>query len=325
MRYPSPFSPELSPLASPRPTEAPAMPPPPVGGNALHSQINKMSLVPGEAIKWARGPSPPPSMPSLPEQGGGLPPRGASLRRRGPSNSFPIPPQLPQLPFVSTSDSALPLAPGAPLPRSLSGRSVQSAPRSFDYDIPPVPQLHTPGSHLSEGSYTSHNPPFRSRSADPLRPAEPPSARFSSFPGHASQAVAEDDSPPMSPLQEDEAATLTGPAVISAQMKCKVFLKQSHQQWKSLGSGRLKLYAQKQGHIKQLVVESDSSSKAIMISTIVLTDGVERVAKTGVAVEISDKGQRTGIIYMIQLRNESSAAGLFESLLVGSDRAAIPR
>ena len=301
------------------------MPPPPISGNALHSQINKMSLEPGEAIKWTRGPSPPPPMPSSSEQGGGLPPRGASLRSRRPSNSLPVPPQLPHLPFVSASDTALPLAPGAPLPRSLSGRSVQSAPRPLDRDIPPVPYFHSPGSHLSDGSLMSHNPPFRSRSADPLRPAEPPSARFSSFPGHTSPAVDDDDSPPMTPVQEEEAATLTGPAVISAQMKCKVFLKQSHQQWKSLGSARLKLYAQKQGIVKQLVVESDSSSKAIMISTIVLTDGVERVAKTGVAVEISDKGQRTGIIYMIQLRNESSAAGLFESLLVGSGRAAVPR
>lgn len=123
----------------------------------------------------------------------------------------------------------------------------------------------------------------------------------------------------MSPVEE-EAATLTGPALISAQMKCKVFLKQNHESWKSLGSGKLKLYVQKQGNIKQLVVESDSGSKAMMISTIVLTDGVERVAKTGVAVEISDRGKRTGIIYMIQLRNEKSALGLFESLLAGSDR-----
>jgi hypothetical protein len=123
----------------------------------------------------------------------------------------------------------------------------------------------------------------------------------------------------MSPVEE-EAATLSGPAVISAQMKCKVYLKQSHQQWKSLGSGKLKLYVQKEGNVKQLVVESDSG-KTMLISTIVLTDGVERVAKTGVAVEISDKGKRTGIIYMIQLRNENSAMGLFESLLQGSDRA----
>ena len=43
------------------------------------------------------------------------------------------------------------------------------------------------------------------------------------------------------------------------------------------------------------------------------------------AVELSDKGSRTGIIYMIQLRNENSAGGLFDSLLAGSDRAAVGR
>lgn len=143
------------------------------------------------------------------------------------------------------------------------------------------------------------------------------------FPGRMSPlgVSSNDDSPPQSPVEE-EMSSLTGPTIISAQMKCKVFLKQSHQQWKSLGSGKLRLYSQAVGHVKQLVVESDSSSKQLLISTIILTDGVERVAKTGVAVEISDRGKRTGIVYMIQLRNENSAVGLFESLLAGSDRAA---
>lgn len=105
-------------------------------------------------------------------------------------------------------------------------------------------------------------------------------------------------------------------------MKCKVFLKTSHAQWKSLGAGRLKLWLEQASNIKQLVVEADSSSAKMLISTIVLTDGVERVGKTGVAVEISDQGSRTGVIYMIQLRNETSAVGLFESLLQGTNRAA---
>jgi 5-enolpyruvylshikimate-3-phosphate synthase len=103
-------------------------------------------------------------------------------------------------------------------------------------------------------------------------------------------------------------------------MKCKVFLKQQHAQWKSLGSAKLKLYRQEPTNVKQLVVEADSSSAKVLISTIVLTDGVERVGKTGVAIELSDRGQRTGIVYMIQLRNEKSAGGLFDELLVGSDR-----
>jgi hypothetical protein len=110
-------------------------------------------------------------------------------------------------------------------------------------------------------------------------------------------------------------------STISAQMKCKVFLQQQHAQWKSLGSAKLKLYRQDPTNIKQLVVEADNKDKAVLISTIVLTDGVERVGKTGVAIELSDKGARTGIVYMIQLRNETSACGLFDSLLAGSDRS----
>ena len=117
----------------------------------------------------------------------------------------------------------------------------------------------------------------------------------------------------------------TGPvtSVVSAQMKCKVFLKQQHAQWKSLGSGRLRLFREEPTMIKQLVVEADDKRKTVLISTIVLTDGVERVGKTGVAVELSDRGARTGIVYMIQLRNETSAQGLYESLLAGSDRKAL--
>lgn len=126
---------------------------------------------------------------------------------------------------------------------------------------------------------------------------------------------------PDSPL-EDQQQMQSGPAVISARMKCKVFLKHGHQQWKSLGAAKLRLYVQRATNIKQLVVEADTREQTMLISTIVLTDGVERVAKTGVAVEISDmNGARTGIIYMIQLRDEDSAGGLFSSLISGSDRA----
>ena len=103
-------------------------------------------------------------------------------------------------------------------------------------------------------------------------------------------------------------------------MKCKVFLQQQHAQWKALGSAKLTLYEQQPTFVKQLVVQADNKDKTMLISTIVLTDGVERVGKTGVAIELSDNGARTGIIYMIQLRNEKSAGGLFEMLLAGSDR-----
>lgn len=68
---------------------------------------------------------------------------------------------------------------------------------------------------------------------------------------------------------------------------------------------------------KQLVVEND---KKMLISTIILTDGVERVGKVGVAVEVSDNGIHTGIIYMLQMRSEESAQGLFGELIDGGSR-----
>jgi hypothetical protein len=159
------------------------------------------------------------------------------------------------------------------------------------------------------------------QSTDGLRPRRP-SPHHLNIPSPIERGgYDEEDDSPISPVNPEPPRD-AGPAVISAQMKCKVFLKQSHQQWKALGSARLKLYVQTSTNIKQLVVESDSKDKTMLISTIVLTDGVERVAKTGVAIEISDiSGARTGIIYMIQLRNEDSAGGLFDSLIAGSDRA----
>lgn len=121
-----------------------------------------------------------------------------------------------------------------------------------------------------------------------------------------------DISPPTSPRLE-------GPVTnqLAAQMKCKVFVQSAKSQWKSLGTAKLKLYLQSPGNRKQLVVED----KTVLISTIVLEDGVERVGKTGVAIELSDNGQRTGLIYMLQLKTEASATGLFQQLLLGSTRA----
>ena len=126
----------------------------------------------------------------------------------------------------------------------------------------------------------------------------------------------DDHSPPRSPMH-------SGPvtSTISAQMRCKVFLKHQHQQWKHLGNAKLKPHHQNHTNVKQLVVEADTKERTMLISTIVLSDGVERVGKTGVAIELSDQGARMGVVYMVQLRNETSASGLFDSLLAGSDRA----
>lgn len=123
-----------------------------------------------------------------------------------------------------------------------------------------------------------------------------------------------DYSPPSSPVLKP-----TGPvtSTVSAQMRCRLYIKQSHAQWKSLGNARLKLYHLLPADERQLVVENDRKT---LVSTIILPDGVERVGKVGVAVEISDAGKHTGIIYMLQMRSEESAQGLFGELIDGSGR-----
>ncbi|OWZ58492.1 hypothetical protein C368_00657 [Cryptococcus neoformans 125.91] len=327
--------------------------------HALVSEINKVSLGTEECVAWPRDPTqmPVPFAAVAPSTVSTLPPRGTSLRTRefplNPKENQTPPSQQPSqvalfqpgllMPSSSTQMSAIPSVQGMPdfqqvqlsanqsPSRSLSGQSVASGPLELrmQQNLPPAPSLRDSGPFLSDQGHGLNSLAPRanvlgSKVLEPLRSLEPPSAMFTNnFPGRMSPlgVSSNDDSPPQSPVEE-EMSSLTGPTIISAQMKCKVFLKQSHQQWKSLGSGKLRLYSQAVGHVKQLVVESDSSSKQLLISTIILTDGVERVAKTGVAVEISDRGKRTGIVYMIQLRNETSAVGLFESLLAGSDRAA---
>jgi len=107
---------------------------------------------------------------------------------------------------------------------------------------------------------------------------------------------------------------------LCAQMRCKVFLKQSYAQWRSLGSARLRLYHLMPSQANQLVVEND---KKVIISSIVLPIAVERVGKTGVAVELSDMGRLTGIVYMLHMRSDESANGLFEQLLQGSSRSPV--
>ncbi|KAI0639797.1 hypothetical protein C8Q77DRAFT_1214236 [Trametes polyzona] len=264
---------------------------PPQIGQSYQGVPQQQRSVPPQGLPPAPRPMPPgayppPRPPSEPAMDGGLrkSPSSRSLASQYDRHQqFTSPPPMPD-----NAGDLLPPRPGF-LPRSDSTSSLPSMPSSG---------LHAPQPR-------------------PLLPSAQISMRSVSTAGSFS---IEDPSPPGSPVEERQP---TGPvtSVISAQMKCKVFLKREHAQWKSLGSARLRLYREDPTNIKQLVVEADNKDKTVLISTIVLTDGVERVGKTGVAIELSDKGLRTGIVYMIQLRNEKSASGLFDELLAGSDRA----
>lgn len=262
------------------------------------SPARSTSFIPNIVNESPAGPSfLPPNTPSGPLSFANFP---VSHSTNYPNGGFP-PPRPPSESSIGSGVRKMPSA------RSLNTQYSQPA--------PPLPSF-SPGYHQPHGT---NQIPRNNLYAPQPRPILP-----SQF-GPRSVSVAEtsfnEPSPPNSPVQQPQDL---GPVVstISAQMKCKVFLQQQHAQWKSLGSAKLKLYCQNPTNIKQLVVEADNKDRSILISTIVLTDGVERVGKTGIAIELSDKGTRTGIIYMIQLRNETSAGGLFNSLLAGSDRAA---
>lgn len=223
----------------------------------------------------------------------------------GPNGQFP-PNQLP--PHNGPPFANMNRAPSDPsfqggIRKSPSTRSLNS-----QYDRSQPPHSAPPVPNLPNGF-----PPGQLR---PMLPSAALPRIASSAPGFSMEP-----SPPPSPTE----AAPSGPieTAILATMKCKVFLQQQHAQWKSLGSAKLTLYEQRPTMVKQLVVDADNKDKTMIINTIVLTDGVERVGKTGVAIELSDAGSRTGIVYMIQLRNEKSAGGLFDSLLAGSDRSAV--
>ncbi|ODN96427.1 hypothetical protein L198_04141 [Cryptococcus wingfieldii CBS 7118] len=337
--FPSPFQSVASSSTSPCPDRVP------LDVSIFANQLPSVSLRSEKEVEWPREHLYHPHSHST---GQGLttmvalPPRGTSLPV--PDQGLPEPlrqnydqvrrPLVPSRPHIQTTAS--PQQPG-PIPLSGNRDSVRSpssraaTPQLSDQRAPAshsvISGLVATGAHLDQSNALLPQQHAVRHPSGPKRLVEPPSAVFqNNFPGRDSstwvESSADDDTPPPSP-EEEEPSTLAGPATVSAQMKCKVFIKQSHQQWKSLGPGKLRLYSQAKGNVKQLVVESDSASKQMLVSTIVLTDGVERVAKTGVAVEISNRGKRTGVVYMIQLRNEASAVGLFESLLVGSDRAVV--
>lgn len=226
------------------------------------------------------------------------------------SNGHPFPTAIPHA--VEQSSHRL--------QKSLSSRSLHAQHQYNQTPLPPVPSLPD-GLPMPQRSYSQRKDSMGALNM-PMSRALLPSMQMRPRTGSVAEPSILDPSPPTSPTEECKPH---GPvrSVITAQMKCKVFHQQQHAQWKSLGSANLTLYRQEPTNVKQLVVEASSKEKPILISTIVLTSGVERVGKTGVAIELSDAGgARTGVIYMIQLRNEDSASGLFKTLLAGSDRAA---
>ncbi|TFY55238.1 hypothetical protein EVG20_g9393, partial [Dentipellis fragilis] len=289
-----------------------------------------MSFGPGQVIPPQRvasaGPLGRPG-PGPPRPGG--PPYGPGPQGMGGPPMGGMGPNMGGMgqPYPNSNPMAPPSAPYV----SASGRAPSDP--SFQGGLRKSNSSHSLASQYSQGRVTSGGPgippmpgmPPRNNSYSSLQAPQPrpilPSVQLSSRSLSMATGSIEEPSPPNSPIEETPVPTGPVTSTISAQMKCKVFLKQHHAQWKSLGSAKLKLYREQPTNVKQLVVEADDRNHSPLISTIVLTDGVERVGKTGVAIELSDKGARTGIVYMIQLRNEQSAQGFFDSLLAGSDRS----
>jgi hypothetical protein len=285
--------------------------PPPQQGYSTHSGMPHSQSQPGGSFA-------PPSAPFA--QGGYDSNRNSSSRAStqsyGSNDSSGYPPfdtrgAPPPLPKEMSYNGQAISGRGGPL--YATSLSAGGAGAGGGYDSRSV------GSGRGDGLLSPGSSIHRSRSADGLRaeaqasqPYRMPSAaledRAQSAPGASRQMsklstsastlhhAAEEDSPPPSPTVPKEPEKTR----IVAEMRCKIFLQQQHSQWKSLGTAKLKLFLSQPSNTKQLVVDSDKKG-ATLVSTIVLTDGVERVGKTGVAIELSDQGDRTGIVYMLQV------------------------
>ena len=222
------------------------------------------------------------------------------------------PPSRPSLPFNPA------MAPPSSSPSGYSNGNgmPRPPPKQEPSRRPSAPDLRFQqgGQEALRRSSDGNGPPGRSRSASSAHSGPPKLP--SDFLKQVGSRPKEEYSPPSSPVQRKR-----GPksSTVAAQMRCRLYLKQSHAQWKSLGNARIKVYHLMPDDVKQLVVENDKKPTPI-ISSIILPDGVERVGKVGVAIELSDNGNRTGIVYMIHLRSEESAFALFGQLLEGSDR-----
>ncbi|KLO20261.1 hypothetical protein SCHPADRAFT_934853 [Schizopora paradoxa] len=302
-------------------------------------------IIPPPRGQSAMSPPPQLGMNGMGPPGGQFPPRGNSMPQQPPMGRGPMGPMGPGMQFMG--------GPPPPGGRPLNGPPMQMQQPPYPPMGPPGPNgpppMHQQQFDPSPNGMIHKSPSTRSLSSQrgapnpqgvpPLphmNPGYPHDQQAFQNPGHlrpmlssnafrpgivsvAPTFVDSEPSPPDSPV-EDQPPSGPAESAVTATVKCKVFLKQQHAQWKSLGSAKLTLYEQTARKDKQIVVQQENKDKTMLISTMVLTDGVERVGKTGVAIEISDKGARTGIVYMLQLRNEKAAGNLFDLLIAGSDR-----
>ncbi|CAO1630238.1 unnamed protein product [Parajaminaea phylloscopi] len=293
-------SPQSSPMVRPHLGPAHSGAPRPMGGSGVRPESGP---APRPFSPHQQRPQQPGPGPARPPMNGSFPPRPM------PRPDGMRPP--PSVPFP-------PASPGAVVRPRTPPAFINRPPPNFNN--PPSSASREPlrrpsAPNLRDRANGAMTPPVRTRSASSMGSnGGAPKLPSEMLRDGDLRSASNSNSPPGSPELKPKGPTTS---TVSAQMRCRLYLKQSHAQWKSLGNARLKLFHLMPANQRQLVVEND---RKMLISTIILPDGVERVGKVGVAVEISDEGNRTGIVYMLQMRSEDSAQGLFGELIDGSGR-----
>lgn len=333
-RSPEPLSPSFLPGSingqnnRPLPPRLPSLPPgsnasfssppmasisPPTGPQRMQYQNGRPGMMfrpPPQPQRQGSSPNGAPALPTSPPPAHLL--NGSFAGRPPPARP---PPQMNQMNGGGSNNMAYPRPPP---PRPPYGNNAGMARSHEPNRMPSAPDLRARANQDLLRRASEENPSSvagRARSASNVI-SGPPKLPSDYLKQAGSRPTKDDYSPPSSPVMK-----MRGPktSTVAAQMRCRLYLKQSHAQWKSLGNARIKVFHLLPDDVKQLVVENDKKPTPI-ISSIILPDGVERVGKVGVAIELSDNGNRTGIVYMVHLRSEESAGALFGQLLEGSDR-----
>jgi hypothetical protein len=93
--------------------------------------------------------------------------------------------------------------------------------------------------------------------------------------------------------------------------RCRVLLQNDYNDWTNLNWGSMQLLLEKPSQRKRIIINSDKA-KMKLVDSILWDDGLERVGRTGIAITLKNVDANVRIIYMMQMKDEKTAARAYE-------------